>query len=202
MTLKNKTRFLFIIFAICILLSTSNLTSRSNQAIIPLNITVQGKLIITDALTDNKAGTDPTINVLLRLTPDLNSSVVTGSSAIRIRTNLNNWKLTALRRELANPSTNIDLKDISLSFTTQAGSSANPNCGKLLPPFDQITDISKISNLSPTEIFAGSGKTSVAKDPENKNNWFQLTSSYSIAPDFLYEIGEWSTTITYNLVSP
>jgi len=201
MTLKNKTRFLFIIFAICIMLSTSILTSMSNQAIVPLNITVQGKLIITDALTDNKAGSDPTLNVLLRLTPDLNSTVVSGSSAIRIRTNLNNWKLTALRRE-TNNSTNIDLEDISLSFTTEAGSNANPNCGKLLPPFNQLTDISKISNLSPTEIFVGNTKTSIAKDPENKNNWFQLTSNYSISPDFLYEIGEWSTTISYNLVSP
>lgn len=201
MTLKLTTRPLLVILFICIsLTSSSNLTAVSNQATVPLNITVLGKLVITDANNDNKSGSNPTLNVALKLSPDLNNSTVSGSSAIRIRTNLSAWKLTALR---SNQNSNIvDPNDISLKFTTQAGSNANPNCGKLLAPFDQITTLNQISTASPTEILSGNTKTSIAKDPDNRDNWFQLNSNYSISPDFFYGIGEWNTTISYNLVSP
>ena len=203
MTLKKTTRPLFAFIFICLCLcSSSNLIAHSNQAIVPLNITVHGKLVITDANNDNKAGSNPTLNVLLRLTPDLNNQTASGSSAIRIRTNLSTWKLTALRSNLTNSNTNINPDDITLKFTTQSGSTANPNCGKLLSPFDQITTLSQISTASPIEILTGTDKTSIARDPENKGNWFQLNSNYSISPDFFYGIGEWNTTISYNLVSP
>lgn len=203
MTFKPTTRPVLVFLLICIsLTSSSNLIAISNQAIVPLNITVLGKLVITDANNDNKTGSNPTLNVLLRLTPDLNNQTVSGSSAIRIRTNLTNWKLTALRSDLTNSNTKIDPNDISLRFSTQAGSTANPNCGKLLSPFDQVTSLSQIPTANPTEILVGNTKTSIAKDPDNKENWFQLNSNYSISPDFFYGIGEWNTTISYNLVSP
>ena len=203
MTLKKTTRPLFAFIFICLCLySSSNLIVSSNQAIVPLNITVLGKLVITDANNDTKSGLDPTLNVLLRLTPDLNNQTVSGSSSIRIRTNLSTWKLTALRSNTTNLSSNIDPNDISLRFTTQAGSTANPNCGKLISPFDQITTLSQISTASPIEILTGTDKTSIARDTDNKGNWFQLNSNYSISPDFFYGIGEWNTTISYNLVSP
>ena len=204
MTLKkNTTRFLFLlIISCCVFFLSGNLTARSNQATVPINITVEGKLIITDAQNDNKSGTDPTLNVNLKLVPDLNSSVVSGSSSIRIRTNLNSWKLTAQRSNLPDSTVNIDPKDISLSFTTQAGSKGNPNAGKLLSPFNQISDLSQISLNNPIDILTGVSKTSIDRDPENKNNWFQVTSNYSVEPDFFYEIGEWNTTVSYSLVSP
>ncbi len=204
MTLKkNTTSFFFVlIFACCVFFISSNLIARSNQATVPINITVQGKLIITDSENDNKSGSDPTLNVNLKLIPDLNNSVVSGSSSIRIRTNLNSWKLTAQRSNLPDSLDNIDPKDISLSFTTQTGSKANPNAGKLLSPFNQISNLSQISANSPTDILAGLSKTSLEKDPQNSDNWFQLTSNYSVSPDFFYEIGEWNTTVSYSLVSP
>ena len=200
---KNTTSFFFLlIVSCCVFFVSSNLAARSNQATVPINITVQGKLIITDSENDNKSGSDPTINVNLRLTPDLNSSVVSGSSSIRIRTNLNSWKLTAQRSNSSTPTANLDPKDISLGFTTQAGSKGNPNAGKLLSPFNQTSNLSQISTNSPTDVLVGVSKTSLDRDPENKNNWFQLTSNYSVSPDFFYEIGEWNTTVSYSLVSP
>ena len=204
MTLKNTTTRFFtiiLVFACCIFLS-SFLTAKSNQATVPINITVAGKLIITDAGNDNKSGSSPTLNVNLKLVPDLNSSVVSGSSSIRIRTNLNSWKLTAQRSNLSDSTVNIDPKDISLNFITQAGSKANPNAAKLLSPFNQNSNLSQISTSSPTDILVGLGKTSLERDPQNTSNWFQLTSNYSISPDFFYEIGEWNTTVSYSLVSP
>ncbi len=204
MTLKkNTTGFVcLLITSCCVFFISSNLAANSNQATVPINITVQGKLIITDAYNDNKSGTNPTLNVNLKLTPDLNNSTVSGSSSIRIRSNLSSWKLTAQRSNLADSTVNIDPKDISLNFTTQSGSKANPNAGKLLSPFNKATDLSQISSNGPTDVLAGLSKTSLERDPDNLNNWFQLTSNYSISPDFFYEIGEWNTTVSYSLVSP
>ena len=202
MTLLLKTRPFFYIFAVCIILNTFSLKAKSNQATVPINITVNGKLIISDGESDSKSGTNPTINVLLKLTPDLNSSIISGKSAIRIRTNLNHWKLTAQRNESLNTETNIDPKDMSLRFTTQAGSKANPNAAELIEPFNNTTDLSRISINTPIDVLIGKTKTSSDKDPGNKNNWFQLTSNYSIYPDFFHNTGEWSTAISYSLVSP
>ncbi len=204
MTTKNSTTRLFAVctvFSCCIFLS-SYLTAKSNQATVPINISVQGKLIITDAQNDNKSGANPTLNVNLKLVPDLNSSAVSGSSSIRVRSNLNSWKLTAQRSNLSDSQVNIDPKDISLSFTTQAGSKANSNAAKLLSPFNQTSNLSQISANGPTDVLIGLSKTSLERDPENLNNWFQLTSNYSVSPDFFYEIGEWNTTVSYSLVSP
>lgn len=191
-----------LIVSCCVFFVSGNLIARSNQATVPLNITVSGKLIITDSENDNKSGTNPTVNVNLKLTPDLNNSVVYGSSSIRIRTNLNSWKLTAQRSNVSDSPVNIDPKDISLSFTTQTGPKANPNAGKLLSPFNQTANLSQISTNGPTDVLIGLSKTSLDRDPENKNNWFQLTSNYSISPDFFHETGEWSTIVGYSLVSP
>jgi len=200
---KNTTSFFFLlIVSCCVFFVSSNLTARANQATVPINITVQGKLIITDTENDNNSGANPTLNVNLKLSPDLNNSTVSGSSSIRIRTNLNSWKLTAQRSNLSNPTSNIDPKDISLNFITQAGSKGNPNAGKLLSSFNQISNLSQISTNSPTDVLVGVSKTSLDRDPENRNNWFQLTSNYSVSPDFFYEIGEWNTVVSYSLVSP
>ncbi|MBI2995901.1 MAG: hypothetical protein HYY52_04270 [Candidatus Melainabacteria bacterium] len=203
MTLKNYIARILILFtaSACIFISSSNLNVKSSQATIPLNIVVLGKLVITDAINDNSLSKDPTINVLLRLTPDLSNSVVSGSAAIRIRTNLNKWKLTAQRTNITN-SLQIDPSDISITYTTQTGSKGNPNAASLNPPFDMATNLSQILTSFPTEVLIGNSKTSLDKEPDNKNNWFQLTSNYSILPDFFYDIGELNTTISYSLVSP
>lgn len=202
MNKKITYRVIILLIIFCIFLNTSNLTARSYQATIPINITVNGKLIITDAENDNKAGTDPTLNVVLKLTPELDNQTISGKSSVRIRTNLNNWKLSAQRINPGNLNSNIKPEDVQLSFSTQNGSKANSNAGKLISPFDGLTTLGQISSNKSTDILIGQSKTSVDKDPGNKNNWFQLTSSYSITPDFLFEIGEWNTTVTYNLVSP
>lgn len=192
------------VFAVVILLSFSstNLKANSNTATVPLKITVEGKLVITEAENDTIAGKDPTIDVLLKLSPSLENTVVSGSSNVRIRTNLKSWKLTAQRSINEINSLNIDPKDISCSFSTKAGSKANLNAGKLIPPFNEITNLNQISSNSPTEVLAGIDKTSSSKDPQNLENWFQLTSTYSAKPDFFYSEGEFNTVISYSLVSP
>ena len=203
MTSKGTSRVVFIFLLLsCLIFGLNNQIAKSNQAVVPISITVQGKLIITDAENDNKSGENPTLNINLKLTPDITNSIVSGASAIRVRSNLNSWKLTAQRHQQENQLSNVDFKDVSLSFTTQTGSKANPNAAKLLSPFDHITDLSQISSSGPTDVLKGVNKTSLERDPKNKDNWFQLTSNYSISPDFFYETGEWNTTVSYNLISP
>ena len=203
MTLQATTkRFLCILVVVVYCLANTIDKAQASQATVPLNITVHGKLVITDAENDNKAGEDPTLNINLELTPDLDNAVVSGTSAIRIRTNLSSWKLTAQRNNSTGSLTNINPQDISLSFTTQNGGNANPNAGKLLSPFNGASDLSKISSNAPTDILLGVTKTSSARDPKNQDNWFQLTSNYSVSPDFFYEIGDWGATVSYSLVSP
>lgn len=202
-SIQSKIRYCFVvIFSIILYLSTTFIKVSPNQAIVPLNITVHGKLIITDAENDIKSGENTTTNISLSLTPELNNTIISGSSSIRIRTNLSNWKLFAQRIEQTNSTTIIDPQDIKLLFTTQAGSKANPDAGKLVSPFNGITTLSQISTKKATDILIGNSKTSMDKDITNKNNWFQLTSTYSISPDFFYDKGEWNTLISYNLVSP
>lgn len=203
MTLNQITiRPVLSIFCILVLfISSSNLKAESSQAVVPLKINVNGRLVITDAENDTVSGKDPTLNVYLKLTPDLGSSVVSGSSSIRIRTNLNRWILTA-KRSPQTGSTNINPKDISLNFVTSAGSKANPHAAELISPFNGIANLSQIKVNSPTKILNGISKTSVAKDHFNKDNWYQLTANYSTSPDFFLDEGDFNTQISYNLVSP
>lgn len=201
MTSLITTRPIIVTIVILCFLYTSNLTATPSQAIVPLNITVQGKLIITDAESDNILNPGPNLDRILRFQKSSNKSSYL-NKAIRIRTNLNAWKLTAQRTDLKNQAVKINPKNISILFTTQAGLKANPNAGKLTPPFNTKTNLSKISSISPTGILIGKSKTSYRKDPTNKNNWFQLTSTYSISPRFLSKNSQWSTLISYNLVSP
>lgn len=202
MAFNIKTKVIVFFICLAVFASTINLKVDSSQVLVPLTITVHGKLIITDAENDSMSGENPTLNVLLNLTPGLNNMPVSGKTAIRIRTNLNNWKLTAQRLELIPSTTNVDPKDVSLTFTTQTGLKGNPGAGKLISPFDSVCSLDKIPTTGTTDILAGHSKTSLERDPGNKNNWFQLTSDYSISPDFFYGTGNWDTVISYNLVSP
>src|SRR3990167_1543994 len=68
--------------------------------------------------------------------------------------------------------------------------------------FTAQTNLSSISTTAAVDVISGTAKTSSAKDNSNTNNWFQVGTTYSIQPDFFYAPGTFSSTITYNLVSP
>ena len=175
----------------------------SQTATVPINITVNGNLTISDANNDASSGKDPTLNVNISITPDLGAAAATGNANFRIRTNRSNWKLVAQRTsEVDTGPTNISASDVGLLITTQAGSKANPDAGSLVAPFNTKTDISKISTSTPVNVISGKLKTSRERDNTNSNNYFQINTQYSITPDFFYQPGIWKTTVTYNLVSP
>ena len=175
----------------------------SQSATIPINISVNGTLTITNALDDSNNGKNPNINVNLSITPDLGATEVSGDANFRIRTNLEVWRLTAQRtQEIDTGPTNIKATDVGLLVTTQAGTNANPDAGKLVSPFNVKTNLGQVSTSGPISVIDGSNKTSKNRDTTNANNYFQVNTKYSIQPDFFYSPGTWKTIVTYNLVSP
>ena len=192
-----------LILIVSVFILISPLSSFSQNATVPINVTVNGTLTISDALNDSNSGKNPTINVNLSITPDLGAAPATGDANFRIRTNRSSWKLTAQRtQEVDTGPTNIVAMDISVLISTQAGSYANAMAGVLVSPFNAQTDINAISTSVPVDVISGASKTSIARDNSNTNNYFQVNTRYSILPDFFYQPGTWRTTITYNLVSP
>ena len=198
-----KKHFIFsCVIALLISLATPVKTF-SQSATVPININVNGTLTISDASNDASSGKNPTINVSLSVTPDLGAAPATGNANFRIRTNRSTWRLTAQRTtEVDTGPTNIVAMDVGLLVTTQAGSNANSMAGTLVAPFNALTNLSSISTSVPTDVVSGTAKTSSAKDNTNTNNYFQVNTQYSIQPDFFFQPGTWSTTVTYNLVSP
>ncbi|MBI2995899.1 MAG: hypothetical protein HYY52_04260 [Candidatus Melainabacteria bacterium] len=169
---------------------------------VPLSITVNGSLVISDADNDTMAGKDPTKNVSLTITPDLGHTLQSGSANFRLRTNRSTWRLTAQRTATNAGGTAIADSDVKVDISKSAGSTASAAAGSLVAPFTAQTDLTSITTASPVDVISGTAKTSTALDASNTNNWFQVNTTYSLQPDFFYAPGTFSTTITYNFVSP
>ena len=194
--------FLIAILIIFALYSSKDIASAQAAATVPVNVSVNGALVITDASNDSMAGTNPNINVTLNVTPDLGAANATGQANFRIRTNRSTWRLTAQRTTSNAGGTGIADTDVTLSVAKSAGSNGNANAGALVSPFTSSTSLNSIPTASSVDVVSGTAKTSNAKDGTNTNNYFQVNTTYGIAPDFFYTVGTYSTTITYNLVSP
>ena len=200
MTKKNV--FLFVILIVFVFYSSEDIAFAQAAATVPVNVTVNGALVITDASNDSMAGTNPNINVTLNVTPDLGAANATGQANFRIRTNRSTWRLTAQRTTSNAGGTGIADTDVTLSVAKSAGSTGNASAGALVSPFTSSTNLNSIPTASSVDVVSGTAKTSNAKDGTNTNNYFQVNTTYGIAPDFFYTVGTYSTTITYNLVSP
>ena len=171
-------------------------------ATVPLSITINGNLVISDADNDTGMGINPTKNVSIEITPDVGQTTQSGSANFRIRTNRTAWRLTAQRTASDTGGTGLADADVKVSVAKSAGSNANLASGALVAPFTAQTTLSSITTASAVDVINGTAKTSSAKDFANANNWFQVGTTYSIDPDFFYSPGTFSSTITYNLVSP
>ena len=173
-------------------------------ASVPLSVTINGSLVISDASNDTAAGKNPTTNVNISVTPDLGAATATGSANFRIRTNNSTWRLTTSRTASSVGGTGIADTDVSVTIAKSTGTNANAASGALVAPFTAQTSLSSIPVPPATaaDVISGTAKTSSARDSSNANNWFQVNTTYGIEPDFFYTPGTFSTTITYNLVSP
>lgn len=199
-----KKKFLGLFLTILLILSVCilDVLEVKAAATVPLSVTVNGSLVISDADNDTMLGKDPTKNVNISVTPDLGATNATGSANFRIRTNRSAWRVTAQRTASDAGTTGIADTDVKVDIAKSTGSTANAAAGALVLPFTAQANLSNIPTISAADVIAGTAKTSSAKDGSNTNNWFQVNTTYSITPDFFYTPGTFSTTITYNLVSP
>ena len=198
--LKQMCGLLLIVLLLCA--NSIKMPDAKAAASVPLSVTVNGSLVISDASNDTMAGTNPTTNVSLTVTPDIGQTIQSGSANFRIRSNRATWRLTAQRTASDTGGTGIADADLLVDVTKSAGSNANASAGALVAPFTAQTNLSSITTAASVDVVNGTAKTSSAKDNANANNWFQVGTTYSIQPDFFYSPGTFSSTVTYNLVSP
>ncbi|WP_139319911.1 hypothetical protein, partial [Serratia marcescens] len=124
--MKKQVRTISTITSTLLLvLNTSSLAAQSSDAVVPLSISVQGKLIISDAESDGNNNSN-TLNT-------------TSNTKIRIRTNLNRWQLTANRNN------EIKNNNILVSYKLSAASKANLKAAKLNSIFNSPALLSTIS---------------------------------------------------------
>lgn len=197
-----KNNFKYLVLVALLLVNATFVNEVKAAATVPVSITVNGSLVISDADNDTMAGKDPTKNVTLTVTPDLGHTVQSGSANLRVRSNRSTWRLTAQRTASDAGGTSIADADVLVDIAKSAGSNANSSAGAIVAPFTSQTNLSSITTATAVDVINGTAKTSSAKDNSNANNWFQVGTTYSIQPDFFYTPGTFSTTITYSLVSP
>lgn len=198
--LKQLRSLVLILLLLCV--NVIEIPEVKAAASVPLSVTVNESLVISDADNDTMAGKNPTKNVNLSVTPDLGQTLQSASANFRVRSNRATWRLTAQRTASDAGSTGITDADLLVDISKSAGSSANASAGALVAPFTSQTNLSSINTAAAVDVINGTAKTSSAKDNSNTNNWFQVGTTYSIQPDFFYSPGTFSSTITYSLVSP
>lgn len=192
------------LFLVILALSANVLKPLTAEAAgsVPLSIAVNGSLVISDSANDTAAGKNPTKNVSLTITPDLGHTTQSGSANFRLRSNQATWRLTAQRTASSAGGTSIADTDVKVDIAKSAGTNANAAAGAIVAPFTTQTNLSSITTATAVDVISGTAKTSSARDFANTNNYFQVNTTYSIDPDFFYTPGTFSSTITYNLVSP
>ena len=196
----KQIRYLLLI-ALLLCASSIKIQEAKAAATVPMSVTVNGALVISDADNDTMAGENPTKNVDLTIDPDLGQTLQTASANFRVRTNRSAWRLTASKTASSAGGTGLTDADVLLDVSKSAGSNANASAGTLVSPFTSQTNLGSLSTTA-VDVISGTAKTSSAKDNSNTNNWFQVSTTYSVQPDFFYTPGTFSSTITYNLVSP
>ena len=184
-------------------ISIQNANATSGTATVPLAITVNGAVTVTDtADTVHNPGAG-TLDVSFSVSPDVGASDLTSTKSFRVRTNYTMWKLTGQRAGFSAGATALAATDIGLTITKTAGSNAVAGACTLQSPFTGATTINAISASSATDICAGtSAKTAAARSSSaNANNYLQFDTLYTLAQDFFFEPGSASDTITYTVAN-
>lgn len=181
----------------------------SNSATVPLSIEVHGKLIITDENNDNKSTRRVNSTSHINLDRRREFYNVVSENGLRIRTNVKKWRLIATITEDSVEGKSISSKNILLRYKTSAGSSANPDAGRLVAPFNKKVRLKAVLKNPNLIVIEGNSKTSLERDKENENNWFgvNLVAEYnkrgsrSFKTKRRHRQRQYNATVSYALVS-
>ena len=183
----------------------------SSSAVVPINITVNGRLIITDENAELGSSSKSRVTENINIDRSRPNFDLSNSYTLRIRSNVNRWKLTGHLQELPIKTTKkINPKFIRVTYKTSAGSSANVNSAMLAAPFNAPVPLSNIPKKSDFIVLEGNSKTSLHRDKENKNNWYGLSFNVDFVgknglalerTDPVYRKKKYNAIVSYTLVS-
>lgn len=157
------------------------------------------------SITDTNNNSNPTINLSYDLIPEVGAVSVSMTYGIRLRTSAMSWRLQASRSGPTRTSgsgpasQNISASDINytaslVGIMTMAGSAT------LVAPFNAVTTQSSI-NTTNTPIVQGTARTAANCNAMSGTYW-QYSVTESIYPDFFYNVGTYSDTVSYTLTAP
>lgn len=167
-------------FAIFLLVAYSftigALSSYSNSATVPINIKVNGKLIITDEASENSVSGDKSLITNINTDRSKKNFNIVDEYKLRVRSNVGKWRLVGNITEIpAGKKERINPKFIRLTYETSNGSKANPSSARLSNQFAIPVPLSIIPQGTDFTVLEGISKTSLERDKGNHNNWYGLT---------------------------
>lgn len=173
------------------------------SATVPITITVNGAITVTDASNDTVGGKDPTLNVSITVDPDIGATAASDTATFRVRSNYSSWELNAQQTVAFDPDTTaIDEADVAVDIVKTAGADANAAACSLTAPFNATADLSDIPTGSTVQVCDGTAKTASAKsNSANADNWLQFETTYTVEQDFFFEPGTATATVTYVAVN-
>lgn len=200
-----KVKRIFILLFIFLLLPYHPIGNRKVYAAsvaVPISITVNGKMIITDPAEESNSGAGaPEYQQAVKLKKSGTESSYHGKAAIRVRSNLKDWRLVAKRAQAGKDS--VEEENFYLIYTLSAGSKANSAAAILTKPFLKPVSLGSISPKEPSTVLVGTSNTSNQQDPGNGNNYLELGLEYNYFPsEETIQADEMNTIVSYGLVSP
>lgn len=200
--MNNFCKLYIYLAALAVFVFNFNCSVHAQTATIHTGLNVAGSITLSDDALDTMAGKNPTLNVNVSVTPDVEETVAFDLANFRIRTNLSMWQLNAIRSGFSAGTTNLVAGDVALSFIKTAGSDGDSASCSLVAPFTGVTDLTMISTGSQTAVCTGTSMTAnQVSDSTNPNNYVRFQTIYMVPQDFFYDPGVATDTITYTVVS-
>lgn len=182
----------------------------SSGATVPINIKVNGKLIISDEVSEGSMSDGNTVVAAINTDRSRNGFNLLNEYKLRIRSNETKWRLVGNIIEIPmGKKKRISPNKIKLTYELSNGSKANPHSARLVAPFTAPVSLNNVPKKSDFIILEGSSKTSLERDPGNHDNWLGLTfkaeyigkESPLKVRKIVYRNKKYNAIVSYTLVS-
>lgn len=199
-------KVLGLMMAIALVASVSIIPAyeaKAQTATVPIMITVNGAITVTDAANDLMAGKDPSaLNIAVTVTPDVEETDATATNSFRVRTNHTMWTLSATKTAFNAGTTNIPETSVGYEITKTAGSDADVAACAFQGVFTGATTLDMVTVASQT-VCAGTAKIAMAaSNSMNVNNYLQFDSTVTVPQDFFFEPGTATSQLDFTVTNP
>lgn len=201
--MKTKTNtILVVVLVLSWVVKFTPMESHACSAVVPISITVNGRIVVTDAVDDSSTkGRSGIIQQSILVRKRKGSDIYKGQSSLRIRSNLKKWQLLTNRTD--SDSNNLDSDNFYITYDIEHAANANPLAASLTRKFKGEVPLANIPSGSSVVLVNGKTKTSIARDSKNANNWVGVNLKYTYYPKNEENLDNaLSTVISYSVVSP